>query len=671
MCRLLSLLLLQAAALVLLLNATGTILLADVPKDWIDPDTGHRVIRLSQQNGSASFYFHQHAFSSDGTRLLITTPRGLETVHLQTHELKLIVPRGQYRGGGSSGVETGRRNPWVYYSNYGPNGTVVYRTSLDTLEQEQLMQLPRGAGFNGVNADETLIFGTISEYAPRTSPRERPQRTSMTLFTAELSTGQITQFHSSTAWLNHLQCSPTSPDIGLFCHEGIWQDVDRVWSVRFGEEQARLLHARQQQYEIAGHEFFGHDGKWVWYDLQTPRASEFWLAGVNLENGKRIRYRLQRDEWSVHYNVSHDGTMFAGDGGGPESVANQTPLPNKRQLYPTQNGQWISLFRPSAETTPDTISGEPAVAGTMQTTRLVNLASHDYDLEPNVMFTPDDKWIIFRSNMHGERHVYAVSVSPEPNFQKPVPQPEPQPAAADARRLILIGDSTVKNGSGRGDGGLWGWGQVLQSRFDDSQLVVENRALGGRSSRTYLTEGLWEKTLERVRPGDFVLMQFGHNDGGQMFNGTRPRASIKGNSDETVDGVLEATGNAETVHSYGWYLRRYIADTKARGATPIVLSLIPRDRWENDRVIRSAADYALWAREAAEQTQTFFIDLNELVARRYEHLGAQKVGSEFFTEDDWTHTTKAGAEFNADCIADTLRALTVCHLRDFLNNPKP
>jgi len=647
-----------------------------VPQEWIEPLTGHRVVRLSQQSGSLSLYFHQNAWSADGTRLLISTPRGLETVDLKTRQLKLIVPRSEYRAGGSSGIEMGRRTPSVYYARRSLTGTTVLRANIDTLDTQELITLPSGASFNGVNADETMIFGTLSEYAARSSRTQRPQRTSMTLFTADLTTGTINRFHQSTAWLNHLQCSPTDPQQGLFCHEGIWQDVDRIWTVRFGEQNATLQHARQMQYEIAGHEFFSHDGQWIWYDLQTPRATEFWLAGVNLQNGQRLRYRLQRDEWSVHYNISRDGTMFAGDGGGPDSVANQTPLPQKRRLDPPQNGQWISLFHPSTELQPDHFGGHPASKGTLNCTRLVDLSKHAYDLEPNVVFSPDGRWIIFRSNMHGARHVYAVSTTPEPGTRnrasnRPAASLDEADPNGTPRRLILIGDSTVRNGSGRGDGGLWGWGQVLQSRFDSTKLVVENRALGGRSSRTYLTEGLWDKSLERVRPGDFIVMQFGHNDGGQMFSGSRPRASIKGNSDETISGVVESTGQPEIVHSYGWYLRKYIADTKARGATPIVLSLVPRDRWENDRVIRSAADYALWAREAAEETDTWFIDLNEIVAQQYELTGEKSVGERFFTADDWTHTTKAGAEVNADCLVMGIRALTGCRLRDALHKPVP
>ncbi|TWT92306.1 Rhamnogalacturonan acetylesterase RhgT [Botrimarina colliarenosi] len=239
-------------------------------------------------------------------------------------------------------------------------------------------------------------------------------------------------------------------------------------------------------------------------------------------------------------------------------------------------------------------------------------------------------------------------------------------ADAAPRKLVLIGDSTVKNGQGRGDGGLWGWGQVLQPHFDVDCLVVENRALGGRSSRTYLTEGLWQRSLDSLRAGDYVLMQFGHNDGGQMFDGDRPRASIKGNGDESQDGVVEATGAEETVHSYGWYLRCYIADAKAKGAVPIVLSPAPRNIWRDGKVARASADYGKWAKEAAEQAGAPFIDLNEIVAKRYEEEGQQKVAGDFFTAADHTHTTRAGALVNAECVAKGIRGLEASDLSDCL-----
>jgi oligogalacturonide lyase len=170
----------------------------------------------------------------------------------------------------------------------------------------------------------------------------------------------------------------------MFCHEGPWHKLDRIWTIRTDGSGLTKQHTRQMDMEIAGHEFFSPDGKTIWYDLQTPRSEVFWLAGVNLETGQQTRYAVARAHWSVHFNISPDQLRFAGDGGGPASVA----APG--------NGQWIYLFTPTA-------------AGLIAE-RLVDLSKHDYAVEPNVTFTPDGRWIVFRSNMHGPSHVYAVEV---------------------------------------------------------------------------------------------------------------------------------------------------------------------------------------------------------------------------------------------------------------------
>jgi rhamnogalacturonan acetylesterase len=240
-------------------------------------------------------------------------------------------------------------------------------------------------------------------------------------------------------------------------------------------------------------------------------------------------------------------------------------------------------------------------------------------------------------------------------------------AGAPARPTIfLIGDSTVRNGRGDGAGGLWGWGDFLVEHFDTNKVRVMNRALGGRSSRTFLTEGLWEKVRNELRAGDFVLVQFGHNDSGEIAKGDRPRASLKGNGDEAKDVVVEKTDKAETVRSYGWYLRHYIADAKAAGATPIVLSPIPRNIWKDGKVARAKNDYGKWAAEAAAATGAQFVDLNELIANGYEEIGEAKVAKEFFTPADHTHTTRAGAIVNAERVVAGLRALPNSPFASFL-----
>jgi lysophospholipase L1-like esterase len=225
------------------------------------------------------------------------------------------------------------------------------------------------------------------------------------------------------------------------------------------------------------------------------------------------------------------------------------------------------------------------------------------------------------------------------------------PDAPRIPTLFLIGDSTVNN---RTKGQL-GWGDPLASLFDPAKIKVINRARGGRSSRTFLTEGLWNQVVAELKPGDYVLMQFGHNDSGSLTD-PKGRASIKGNGDETREIVNPATGAKETVHSYGWYLRRYIRDAKAKGATAIVLSPVPRKIWKDDKTVaRASGDYGKWAAEAAKQESVSFVDLNDLIAKRYEALGKEKVETLF--GDEHTHTNAAGAALNAEMVVDGLESL--------------
>jgi len=222
----------------------------------------------------------------------------------------------------------------------------------------------------------------------------------MVLFTINTATGELKKIYHDNDWTNHLQCSPTDPKQIMFCHEGPWHYNDRTWLIRTDGSGLTKVHTRTMEMEIAGHEFFGADGRTVWYDLQTPRSLVFWLAGYEIETGARTWYHLERSEWSVHYNVSPDGKLFAGDGGGPRSVA----APG--------NGQWIYLFRPEMQRTTMLPEQKGLIKiGTFKAERLVNLARHDYTLEPNVTFTPDMKWIVFRSNMHGATQVYAVEIA--------------------------------------------------------------------------------------------------------------------------------------------------------------------------------------------------------------------------------------------------------------------
>ena len=244
---------------------------------------------------------------------------------------------------------------------------------------------------------------------------------------------------------------------------------------------------------------------------------------------------------------------------------------------------------------------------------------------------------------------YAQEANADPRPGRPLPAP----ANPKLPTLFLIGDSTVRNGGGDGANNQWGWGEPIVAYFDSAKITVLNRARGGRSSRTFLTEGLWDQVLSALKPGDFVLIQFGHNDGGPINDTSRARGAIKGVGEETeeIDNLL--TKKHEVVHSYGWYLRKYVADAKAKGATPIICSPIPRKIWKEGRIARD--QYARWAEEVAKAEKAGFIDLNEIIARKYEAMGAEKVESLF--ADEHTHTTMAGAELNAASVIAGLKAL--------------
>ena len=387
------------------------------PESWIDPDTGHRVIRLTREPGSASLYFNQNGYTADGKKLVYTTPDGISTLELATRETKQVV-HGRARM-----IDAGRKTPRIYYTRDG----AVFFTNVETMETRKIATLPRRGNIATVNADETLLAGTYIEgegqdYGGSRSQPSRPAgqqghsldqprnkgqmmeerwaaRLPMGLFTVNVETGQVRTIHRANDWLNHLLFSPTDPGHLMFCHEGPWHKVDRIWTIRTDGSQLKKIHSRTMEMEIWGHEFWSADGKTIWYDLQIPRGEDFWLAGYEVDTGRRTWYHLQRDEWSIHFNVTQDGKMFSGDGGDPGQVARAS------------NGQWIYLFRP--ELIPNRGTADPNLVrpGVLRAERLVNMARHNYRLEPNVSFTPDQKWVVFRSNMHGETYVYAVEVA--------------------------------------------------------------------------------------------------------------------------------------------------------------------------------------------------------------------------------------------------------------------
>lgn len=227
--------------------------------------------------------------------------------------------------------------------------------------------------------------------------------------------------------------------------------------------------------------------------------------------------------------------------------------------------------------------------------------------------------------------------------------------------LFTIGDSTVKN-EDRDDDSMWGWGSVIDELFDTTRITVENHAMAGRSARTFLDEGRWDKVYDALQPSDYVIMQFGHNDGGDINTG-KARGELHGSGDESKVFRMAAKGRNQVVYTYGWYIRKFIMDALEKGAIPVVLSHTPRNKWHDGLIESNASSFGLWAREAADRAGALFIDLNAISGAKFQELGPD--GSAPYFKNDHTHSSLKGARLNAESIAEGLRS-TDCSLKNFL-----
>ena len=236
------------------------------------------------------------------------------------------------------------------------------------------------------------------------------------------------------------------------------------------------------------------------------------------------------------------------------------------------------------------------------------------------------------------------------SFTRPTPVPT----------LFLIGDSTVRNTNAP----QMGWGNVVATYFDTTRLKVRNNAMAGRSTRTFITEGRWTKTLAAIKPGDFLIMQFGHNEGSAPDTTKAGRRGVlRGTGDETK-ALVWPDGHPETVNTYGWYLRKFIREAKAKGALPVVCSMIPRNEWKDGKIIRASNDYGKWAAEVAQEEGVAFVDLNEITALKYDKLGMEEVKK--FFPGDHTHTNEAGARLNAESVVDGIKSNRKLGLNKYL-----
>lgn len=383
-----------------------------MPEEWIDRDTKHKVVRLSRIDGSnLSFYFHNNPFIGNkmvfysSAKINVSNIQKQETSsansrNKQLHLLDLTTLKSEqltFHASPMNGEIIDEKNGEVYYQIKDS----VFSVNAHTKKGRLIYVFPENfkANITTVNADGTLLAGAKSDDKEKELFRQNPDKSSYfniiyeaklprTLFTINVNTNKLDKIFTDSTWLNHVQFSTTDPSLLMFCHEGPWHKVNRIWTIDVKTKDVKLIHKRRMDMEIAGHEWFSPDGKKIWFDLQQPRGQTFFVAGADLATGKEIKYSLQRDEWSIHFNTSPDQKLFCGDGGDPGQVAK------------AKDGMWIYLFRPE---------GDHLVSE-----KLVNMKNHIYKLEPNVHFSPDGKWVIFRANFEGIENVYAVEIEKKP-----------------------------------------------------------------------------------------------------------------------------------------------------------------------------------------------------------------------------------------------------------------
>lgn len=727
-------------------------------------------MRLTDEPNSASLYFNQNGYTVDGRKLIYTTPDGISALNLETHATNRIVT-GKVRV-----IVTGRKTQSVYYLK----DDTIFAANADTGATREIAKVPPRSSVVTVNADETLLAGTYTEReAPTvnvTAPGQPQQliqapnkgqmmeerlaaHIPMGMFTVNTRTGEVKTILKSTDWLNHLEFSPTDPTLLMYCHEGPWHKVDRIWTIRADGSHITQIHTRTMAMEIFGHEFWAPDGKTIWYDLQTPRGEDFWLAGYNVETKARTWYHLQRDEWSIHFNVTKDGKLFCGDGGDPGQVAH------------AKDGEWIYLFRPELIENRGIADPKFVNPGVFHAEKLVNMSRHQYKLEPNVSFTPDEKWIVFRSNMFGPTYVFAVEVakagvaamkfdfgeglakaaqstpyteergsgfegsgqpyyfsarvSSEGNYKVTVTLGDDHAASdttikAELRRLMaesvrvsagktetrtfIVNTRTTKIDTGgevrlkdrektteawawdnkltlefagphpavrsvkieKADNSLPtlyiagdststdqprepynSWGQMI-TRFFGPEIAVANHGESGESLRSFIGEQRFAKLMSVMKPGDFLMIQMGHND-----------------QKEKGEGVGAFT-------TYAADLKMFIDAARKRGVKTILVTPVSRLSWgtgaDGNKIVNNLGDYPEAVRRVGVEENVPVIDLNAMSHEFYEALGPVNA-PKAFADGDTTHHDNYGSYELAKAIVTGIRQQNILLEPYLVNTP--
>jgi lysophospholipase L1-like esterase len=229
--------------------------------------------------------------------------------------------------------------------------------------------------------------------------------------------------------------------------------------------------------------------------------------------------------------------------------------------------------------------------------------------------------------------------------------------------VFFTGDSTVKN-EDKDENSMWGWASVAHTVFNTKKCTLVNAAKAGRSARTFVEEGRWEKVYNSIEPGDYVLIQFGHNDMGDIAGG-KARADIRGVKDSSHVYRLEKDRTYKVVYSYGWYLRKFVGDVREKGGTPVIVSMTPRNEWPGGKMERRPGSCATWAKEVADELGVAFVDMHNLTADYLDRKAGSKEKAAKYYKRDHTHTSLLGAELNAKMFRKGIKK-TDCDLKKLM-----
>jgi oligogalacturonide lyase len=414
------------------------------PKTWIDADTGHRVTRLTDEPGSEALRSGHYAYTPDGLDMIYVSPQGIHVLNLATLKTKLIV------GGRTENVIVGTKTRRVFFRSRGWYLRVV---DIDT-GQEKIVSKPGGYPLIGdllsINADETLLVGTRVEPGTpdfiefkskateeahehfKANPANLPSNDEVAqnakqmrldahipeeMFTLNLQSGEVRTILKGTDWLNKVQFSPTDPDLILYKHEAPYAntEVDRIWTIRADGTQNQMIHQRAIPREIATHAFWSRDGKTIWYELQKPipnppASTDHYLVGYDVATGKRRHFHMDQPEYSINYDAATNDNLFCGSGQQSKPAHGAAPVDSQTP----GSGEWIEIFHPILNN--GDIGTNTQNANSFRRERLVNIFNnHTRYGHPRfvseVRFSPDDRLVIFTSDMFGPTYVFAVEVN--------------------------------------------------------------------------------------------------------------------------------------------------------------------------------------------------------------------------------------------------------------------